>query len=171
MANPLAGWRKSGGVSVCGRPLHRSPGWLARIPPAPGAPPEPAGRARAHTRPKRVLFARAPSLGPPSTQAFLSPTRRSWAPPPSPRSYSGSAAQLTGGRQTQWLPALKRSCGGASLSRRHSPCAPLPHPGSGSGSDRDPLGASPRPLPRLQARSEAAVTSGGCAAMGAPVSP
>lgn len=155
-------------------PLHRSPGRLARIPPARGAPLEPAGRARAraHMAQTRALCARAPSLGThPPPQSFLSPTRRSWAPPPSPRSYSGSAAQLTGGRQTQRLPALKRSCGGASLSRRHSPCAPLPHPGSGSGSDRDPLGASPRPLPRLRARSEAAVTSDGCATMGAPVSP
>lgn len=119
-------------------------------------------RARARTATTRAPLARA--LPPP---AFLGPTRGSRAPPPSRRSHSPSAAQLTGRRQTPGLPARERSCGGASRSRRHSPCAPIPH----RDRDRDRLGASPRPLPLRRASNEAAVTGGDCAAMGAPVSP
>lgn len=110
-----------------GSPQLRSLGRLARIPPARGAQFR-ARWERAHTGPKRALppLSRAPS--PPRPR----PTHRSSAPQRSLRSHSPCAAQLTRGRQTPRLPAYESSCGGAGLSRRHSPCAPLPHPSLGS---------------------------------------
>lgn len=93
----------------------------------------------------RTAETRAPAPRERAPPSFPSrPTRRSSAPPPSPRSHSQSAAQLTGGRQTPRLPVRKRSYGGASLSRRHSPCAPLPHPGPASGPTERELAAASR---------------------------
>lgn len=95
----------------------------------------------------RTAEARAPALRERALPSVPSRSKlRSSAPPPIPRSHSPSAAQLTGGRQTPRLPVRKRSYGGASLSRRHSPCAPLPHAGPASGlTGRELAAASPAP--------------------------
>lgn len=74
--------------------------WLAGTNPARAGRSPVARWARARTGETRALRARA--LPPPP---LTSSTRWSWAPPPSPRAYSQRAAQLTGGRQTQELPA------------------------------------------------------------------
>lgn len=115
-------------------------------PPQPGTHPARARRfpgarwARARTAGTRAPRAPLPlRLSSPASRA--DPVR-----PPSLHSHSGSVAQLTDGRQTPGLTAPERSCGGASLSRRHSPRAPLPHPGPGSRlTGREPAAASPGP--------------------------
>lgn len=121
-----------------GSPPRRSPGRRAGTNPASPGLSLRARCTRAHTHGRNARS--RPSRARPPLRA---PAPR--ADPPRPRAPTARApAQLTRGRQTPWLPARECSCGGAGLSRRHPPRAPLPHPAQGSGPTAREL-AAPSP--------------------------